>query len=170
MRAGFIAHSLQLELTLLRAELTQLRRDAANNPVIGTTRTVDTAKAEEGLTRFYEKRAGGGRSSRSEGWRSSLLCTAGVDELTYKKGFTALVNERGDKSIVTAVPERVCEGTEVRLSNASTVPDRFQRVLVNGKVLTIDDIVFGYERIFETRSLYSAITWLGVPMQQVRLG
>lgn len=37
---------------------------------------------------------------------------------------------------------------------------------VNGKVISVDDIVWGYERIFQSQELFSAVSWLGVSMQQ----
>ena len=41
-----------------------------------------------------------------------------------------------------------------------------QSVLVNGKVLSVDDIVYGYEILFQRRSMHSVITFMGVGMQQ----
>ena len=39
-------------------------------------------------------------------------------------------------------------------------------VLVNDKVLSVDDVVYGFEKIFQARHLHSFITYGGVGMQQ----
>jgi len=52
------------------------------------------------------------------------------------------------------------------VNSKSTVADKFKKVGINGKVVSVDDIVFGYERIFQSLELFSAVSWLGVSMQQ----
>jgi hypothetical protein len=41
-------------------------------------------------------------------------------------------------------------------------------LVVNGKHLVVDDIVYGYERLFSGRHMHSFITWQGVGLQQAR--
>ena len=54
----------------------------------------------------------------------------------------------------------------MRVNWKSTVNDRFRRIAVNGKVVSLDDVVFGYERVFQSLELFSSVSWLGVSMQQ----
>jgi len=126
--------------------------------------------ADAALSRMHENRwcdwAKGGKA-----WRRDELCTTGSDDANYQtkkfgtvQGNIFLVdaNGRGTGSI----PAETCETHRPLVSQVSTVHDRFEKVMVNGRVLTFDDIVTGYERIFETKSLYSATTFLGVALQQ----
>ena len=39
-------------------------------------------------------------------------------------------------------------------------------VPVNGKLLSVDDIVYAYEQLFEVRGMHSDITFMGVGLQQ----
>ena len=51
------------------------------------------------------------------------------------------------------------------VNSKSTVNDKYRRVAVNGKVISFDDIVFGYERIFQVR----APLYLFFPTQDTQL-
>lgn len=33
-------------------------------------------------------------------------------------------------------------------------------------MVSLDDVVFGYERVFQNLELFSSVSWLGVSMQQ----
>eukprot|EP00662_Eupelagonemidae_sp_cell21_P005550 gene5550-16554_t len=39
-------------------------------------------------------------------------------------------------------------------------------VMVNGRVLSVDDIMWGYELVTDARLLLPKLSWLGVTMQQ----
>eukprot|EP00927_Polykrikos_kofoidii_P042977 TRINITY_DN37032_c0_g1_i1.p1 TRINITY_DN37032_c0_g1~~TRINITY_DN37032_c0_g1_i1.p1 ORF type:complete len:381 (-),score=57.68 TRINITY_DN37032_c0_g1_i1:59-1201(-) len=51
-------------------------------------------------------------------------------------------------------------------TNEWGVPMANSTVTVNGKVLTFDDIVYGYDLIFENLALFSHTSWFGVSTQQ----
>jgi cephalosporin hydroxylase/2-polyprenyl-3-methyl-5-hydroxy-6-metoxy-1,4-benzoquinol methylase len=58
------------------------------------------------------------------------------------------------------------DGFRHRIDNRSTTREKNLSVPVNGKILSVDDIVYGYEQLFQLRSMHSEITFHGVAMQQ----
>lgn len=70
--------------------------------------------------------------------------------------------------------ETLCDENTLCLSGAagetgtreSIVREKQLTLMVNGKILTVDDIVYGYEKLFETRAMYSQLTFMGYGLQQ----
>ena len=60
-----------------------------------------------------------------------------------------------------------CIHTKHPMQDASALTrERDLNVRVNGKVLSVDDIAYGMEMLFQQRHMHSQITFLGVAMQQ----
>lgn len=133
------------------------------------------ALAEQGLSDWHAQRWGHKIETKHQ-WRESLLCNIDITEESYywaghralkhqNRYQTVLVDEAGSQIPFNAT--QGCSAAPPALMGInSTVVDRWKKVLVNGKVLTVDDIVYGYERLFETRAMYSAINFMGVALQQ----
>lgn len=162
-----------IEMKLIRSETDSLR-SRLNATLRGLQKPVslprvDRSVAERGLSDWDEQRWGNKHSSKPQ-WRVNDLCTLGLGFEQNKSSLlfqshTILENQHGDTKIVNET--RNCKDEpNPYVSRNSTVHDKWQQVMVNDKVLTVDDIVYGYERIFEKRSLYSTVNFMGVALQQ----
>ena len=130
---------------------------------------MDIELAEAALTRHYNGR-------KSGGMRQEVLC--------YANNNQQFVDETGAVSHQWDIPtiwrhldgdqqkeeyekaRRECVNSHPRVNFRSTVDDKFSKVAVNGKVISFDDIIMGYERIYQTFELFSSLQFLGVSMQQ----
>jgi cephalosporin hydroxylase len=57
-------------------------------------------------------------------------------------------------------------GRRPHIDARSITRERSLMVPVNGKLLSVDDIVYAYEQLFEVRGMHSDITFMGVGLQQ----
>ncbi len=90
------------------------------------------------------------------GWINRLLC----------KDVATLYPPNATRAERRGLLNKCTNATESNVPNSSLVREKISSLIVNGKLLSVDDIVYGYETLFELRGLHSAITHRGVGMQQ----
>ena len=130
---------------------------------------IDVEAAEAALSRHYLGRWGGGG-------RQQVLCYANNNQQFVDASGT--VSHQWDIPTVWKYLDGAqqkaaydksrddCVASMMKVNFRSTVDDKFGRVAVNGKVISFDDIIMGYERIYQTFELFSSLQFLGVSMQQ----
>lgn len=131
---------------------------------------VNVEETELALTKWHRGKWGGATEGRARALcymnnNQKLIDQNGKETTVFDLSIWNKLDGAGQLAAFKQY-EQECTDAPMRVNWKSTVNDRFRRIAVNGKVVSLDDVVFGYERVFQSLELFSSVSWLGVSMQQ----